>query len=78
MLDVSFNKLGGSKACTEEICNLIGRPHPELIHLDLSHNNFRKEDSEKIALELEFNRIIYGFHFQGNQNYDINQRGYLS
>lgn len=45
VLDISFNKLGGNKDCTNEICNLIGRPHPELIHLDLSHNDFKEGDS---------------------------------
>ncbi|CAD8081151.1 unnamed protein product [Paramecium sonneborni] len=77
VLDISFNKLGGNKDCTNEICNLIGRPHPELIHLDLSHNDFKEGDSQKIANELEFNKIIYGFHFEGNSNYEINHKGYL-
>ncbi|CAK73116.1 unnamed protein product (macronuclear) [Paramecium tetraurelia] len=77
VLDISFNKLGGNKDCTNEICNFIARPHPELIHLDLSHNDFKDSDSQKIANELEFNKIIYGFHFEGNSNYQINHQGYL-
>ena len=69
--------MGGDYECTKAICNVISRPHPELIHLDLSHNKFTEENSKQIATDLAFNRVIYGFHFEGNVGFNVNTRGFL-
>ena len=43
MLDLSHNSLGHPPN-KENIRKLLMLPHPELIHLDLSHNFFTQED----------------------------------
>lgn len=45
---------------------MIAKPHPEMLHLDLSHNSFHSVDTEEIAKSLCLNQNIYGFHFEGN------------
>lgn len=40
VLDLSFNRL----ACSEDIANMIGKPHPELYHLDISYNRLSIKD----------------------------------
>jgi hypothetical protein len=40
-----------------------------LVHVDLSHNNFKKLDCEIIDEGLKENHTIYGIHMMGN---DIN------
>ena len=48
-----------------------------LYHLDLSSNNFRIAECEKIAEGLAENRSVYGFHFEGNYGY-VDVEGFLN
>lgn len=47
-----------------------------LLHLDLSNNQIKKNESKAIALGLKENSNIYGFHFNGNAGH-INCKGFL-
>jgi hypothetical protein len=47
-----------------------------LMHFDLSFNQFKKEDSKKIANSVNQNTSIIGFHYQGHDCY-INGNGNL-
>lgn len=47
-----------------------------LAHLDLSCNNFRLEECEKISEGLKVNHSVYGFHFDGNYGY-VDSEGFL-
>ncbi|CAD8150190.1 unnamed protein product [Paramecium pentaurelia] len=77
VLDFSFNKLGQQKECVQMISEVLGKPHSELSHLDLSYNNFNNDDSKIFHQAIMFNQIIYGFHFEGNGDYSTNARGFL-
>ncbi|KAM3145065.1 hypothetical protein pb186bvf_002740 [Paramecium bursaria] len=77
VLDFSYNKLGGVVDCTAEICKVLAKPHPELVHMDLSKNSFTNEETQRISTDLAFNQIIYGFHYEGNCDYKVNSRGFL-
>jgi hypothetical protein len=45
------------------------KQNKEIVHLDLSNNNFNLKESMEISVALEKNKTIYGFHFQGNYGY---------
>lgn len=82
VLDLSFNRLGfhEKNECLQAIVNVLVKPHAELIHLDLSYNSFGEQDAQKIADNLVFNQVLYGFHFEGNAHsqWVVNAKGYLA
>jgi len=47
-----------------------------LVHMDLTANKFRYEESEKIKNGLDHNHTLYGFHFEANYGY-VDSEGYL-
>lgn len=47
-----------------------------LIHVDLSHNNFKKTDCKVIAEGLKENHTILGLHMIGNE-VDTNSKGFI-
>ncbi|KAM3145067.1 hypothetical protein pb186bvf_002742 [Paramecium bursaria] len=77
VLDLSYNSLGRNLLCTQSLCELIKKPNLEILHYDLSHNNFSEAEVNLIATELSFNQTIYGFHFDGNGHNFVNSRGFL-
>lgn len=52
------------------------KENKSLIHLDLSHNNIKKEDCEVMAEGLKENHTVLGFHMIGNE-VDLNSLGYF-
>ena len=48
-----------------------------LIHVDLSHNNLKKEDCELMEEGLKDNHTILGFHMLGN-DVNTNSLGYFN
>ena len=48
----------------------------DLIHVDLSFNQFNYKDTVIIADGLVKNQTIYGFHFAGNKGY-VDAKGFL-
>ena len=77
VLDYSLNQLGedNGTACPRAIAACLVK-NRTLEHLDLSFNNFSKEDTEIIAEGLRSNHRIYGFHYRGNIGY-VNSKGFL-
>lgn len=57
------------------VCEFI-KFNTELVHFDLSNNNFTYIDSIAISAALVDNKTIYGFHFAGNAGY-VDSRGFL-
>ncbi|KAM3145071.1 hypothetical protein pb186bvf_002746 [Paramecium bursaria] len=77
VLDLSHNNLGNHLDCCQILCKLVGKGQQELLHFDISNNNFNIEESQLIASELSFNKTIYGFHYENHQTFTINSRGFL-
>lgn len=77
VLDLSYNKLGSdTKAFGEYLKELLIKNESGLLHLDLSHNQIKKDESNVIAIGLKENSNIYGFHFNGNEG-QMNPKGFL-
>jgi len=57
VLDISYNCLG-ARSLTDvsdsvvAMSKVISKPHPELVHLDVSHNNFSDQDAKEISKAL--------------------------
>jgi hypothetical protein len=82
VLDLSYNSSGGTGAISQlaarEWSKVFARDaEMELIHLDLSFNNFSREECRLLADGLAQNHSIYGFHFKGNSGADIDSRGFI-
>lgn len=78
VLDLSFNSLGKSMnriTCAPQIGEFLSKDN-EMIHLDLSNNQFNKYDSLIISQGLVPNKTLYGFHYTGNYGY-VDSRGFL-
>lgn len=76
VFDMSWNSIGnGTPSVVPEILELF-KINDKIIHLDLSNNNFTKEESKEISDGLANNHSIYGFHFVGNYGY-VDSRGFL-
>jgi len=52
------------------------RANKTLIHIDLSHNNFKKNDCESMEQGLEDNHTLLGIHMIGNE-VNTNSKGYF-
>ena len=48
----------------------------DLLHLDLSYNNFTLPECKIIAEALELNHTIFGFHFAGHYG-ELDCNGFL-
>ena len=76
VLDFSWNSIGnGVPSVVPEILEVF-KTNERLIHLDLSNNNFSREESRQIAEGLANNHTIYGFHFVGTYGH-VDSRGFL-
>ena len=76
VLDFSWNSIGtGDPSVVPDILEVF-KTNERLIHLDLSNNNFSREESKQIADGLANNHTIYGFHFVGNYGH-VDSRGFL-
>lgn len=76
VLDYSLNQLGcEGGSCAKAISNCF-RVNKTLEHVDLSFNNFGKEETEAIAEGLEPNKHIYGLHYRGNYGW-VNSKGFI-
>ena len=71
-----MNKLVQSNPSCAVILGNVLTVNKNLIHVDLSDNNFNQEESTIIAEKLHANKKIYGFHFNGNYGY-IDSKGFL-
>ena len=56
---------------------LLSHENSCLVHLDLSYNQFTMEDTKILALKIENNHTLYGFHFRGNASQQIDHQGFL-
>lgn len=71
-----MNKLGGlNPSCAKSFGNVLA-VNKNLIHVDVSDNNFNEEESTIISEKLHSNKKIYGFHFSGNYGY-VDSKGFL-
>jgi len=68
VLDLSCNSLGLGLDCAAQLAGFL-TTNASVVHLDISQNYFPKDASTVIALALETNKTIYGFHFSGNWGY---------
>lgn len=76
VFDFSWNSIGnGTPSVVPEILELF-QNNEKIIHLDLSNNNFSRDESKQIANGLANNHTIYGFHFVGNYGH-VDSRGFL-
>ncbi|CAD8081706.1 unnamed protein product [Paramecium primaurelia] len=89
VLDLSFNSLGIRYKDDAQSPQKNRQPYQtwpdyfsskncNLIHLDLSNNQFNQSQSEAIAKALEDNHNIFGFHFSGNIHSSIDHLGFLN
>ena len=76
VLDFSWNAIGsGTPSVVKEIVEFL-KTNDKVIHLDLSNNNFSRDESKQISEGLVNNHSIYGFHFVGNYGH-VDSRGFL-
>ena len=76
IVDLAWNSLGQHvSGFSKNITELIAATS-ELVILDLSNNQFGKEDAKYIAEGLSKNHTIYDFMFQGNYGY-VDSLGFL-
>lgn len=76
IVDLAWNALGQHvSGFSKNITELIAAS-TELVILDLSNNQFGKEDAKQIAEGLSRNHTIYDFMFQGNYGY-VDSYGFL-
>lgn len=52
------------------------KENKSLVHIDLSHNNFKKADCRSISEGLKENHTILGLHLMGNE-VDTDSRGFM-
>jgi hypothetical protein len=76
VFDFAWNTLGGDVPGIIEKLTQIIKEKTNIVHMDLSCNNFSLSESKKIAAALVDNKTIYGFHFRGNFGY-IDTKGFL-
>ena len=72
VVDLSWNLLC---TCTGEVAAML-RGNKEIVHLDLSHNNFNRNHCKVLAAGLAANQTCCGLHFAGNAG-EIDAGGYL-
>jgi hypothetical protein len=61
--------------CAEEIC-VFFRENKDIVHLDLSLNQFDAEECALLSEAVCENHTIYGLHFAGNHAY-VDARGFI-
>ena len=78
VLDLSWNSIGLSrnKAFSHKLAETF-TTQENLVHLDLSHNQLKKEDCSIIAQGLAQNHSLWGFHILGNEG-RIDAKGFLT
>jgi hypothetical protein len=78
VLDLSWNSIGLSrnKAFAHKLADTF-QTQENLVHLDLSHNQLKKEDCSIIAQGLAQNHSLWGFHILGNDGH-IDAKGFLT
>ncbi|CAD8178786.1 unnamed protein product [Paramecium pentaurelia] len=70
VVDLSYNKIGQSDnnyECIKEWCSLLSNTYTELIHLDLSYNQFNEKQLQLINYSILKNSRLYGLHVEGNK-----------
>lgn len=75
-LDMSWNAFGSSTAAVTALSGALGA-HPELLHLDLSHNQLNAEACAMLSTGLNKNHTLLGLHMGGNAGV-VDPRGYLA
>ena len=77
VLDLSWNSIGLSKkkAFSQKLAEVLSTQE-NLIHLDLSHNQIKKEDCSIIAQGLAPNHTLWGLHMIGNEA-NMDTKGFL-
>ena len=76
VLDLAWNSIGlHSAGFAKNFAEFIAA-NTSLVLVDLSNNNFMKDDPKTIAQGLEQNQTAYEFHFAGNKGY-VDSFGYL-
>ena len=64
VIDLSFNHIAGEDPLiSANISKFLSKPHPELIHFDISYCGFNAEDIKSFAYSLNKNNLLIGFHF---------------
>lgn len=76
ILDLAWNSLGQHASGFAKNFSEFISTNTELVILDVSNNQFSKDDSKLIAEGLSKNHTIYDFMFQGNYGY-IDSYGFL-
>jgi len=68
VLDLSWNSIGtcSTKENIVKIIKALSKESKSLVHLDLSFNKFTLEESLAIQKAIEKNKVMLGFHFEGN------------
>ena len=69
VLDLSWNNMGSgaNKKLSLQLINTLGNvlkdEKKSLVHLDISFNNFSKDEAYKLQYYLTLNKSLFGFHF---------------
>lgn len=68
VVDLSWNCFSSSSRVSDSpvtsLCEMFIKNNT-IVHLDLSHNNFSKEDLDKLNESLSQNHILIGLHLEG-------------
>ncbi len=75
VFDLSYNSIGNHHGSTTQLCTLL-RLYKNLVHVDLSWNNFTYQECIKIGRNLEHNHTLLGFHFDGHYSH-VDHLGFL-
>ena len=79
VLDLSNNSLGllNGDACAQAFASLFGNEESELLHVDLGNNRWVKKQIQDLAVGINANQTIYGFHLD-NKFSTIDELGFLN
>lgn len=79
VIDLSNNSLGllNGDACASAFSGLFGNEESELLHVDLGNNRWTRKQIEDIAIGINANQTIYGFHLD-NKYSTIDELGFLN
>ncbi|EAR89295.2 hypothetical protein TTHERM_00371100 (macronuclear) [Tetrahymena thermophila SB210] len=86
VFDISYNSLkyqgdlneqNQQKAAAYYIAQILSKETSELLHLDVSYNNFSPTECKMIQESLFYNSWLFGLHFEGNSNYVVDSSGFI-
>lgn len=78
VFDLSWNSVGRAKTkvFVKQLADTL-TTQENIMHMDLSHNQIRREHCKEISESLKSNHTLWGLHFADNEGYTVDAKGYL-